>query len=355
MTGYATRLFIGACVALTGAATAFADDQDAIVGLKPEIRADAGIDVMTTAWEQVPGCAKRIAIVEPDQPFVTGCGYSDETQVFRLNNKGTFEPIGGKAISAVPRVLGTADYYAVTGDRRLTWNGSQGAAIPGDPCTRDASIGRSRADQTSYWVWVIGCTSLRDGVNLSISRWFSGARKPILSPGAGDVIDNSFQSYPGGAVRIAAGATDAVAWVINAPATGGGIFRQSYCKSNDADESIDPNNAFCKNIAPGWEQIPGCATSIGNGGDNRVWVVGCDVNADGEGAIYQYAGRADSLIAAGRWTKRMGYAKEIAVDWQGRPWVVKHNGTIWRWRLDIPAKGQRIESDPAPPQAADPK
>lgn len=168
----------------------------------------------------------------------------------------------------------------------------------------------------------------------------------------GHQLDLGFHPFTGAAVRITAGLTDAVAWVVNSQ---GRIFRQNYCKGTDPDESVI-ESPFCKDIAPGWEEIPGCARTIANGGRNQVWIIGCDEDRSGNASIYQYAGPASGPIAGPRWTKRAGRAKEIAVDPFGRPWAVMANGTVWRWALDVPAKGQALESDPREgPPPADPR
>jgi hypothetical protein len=292
-------------------------------------------NVMKSAYEPIGGCAKRIAIAEPDHPFVTGCGAEDDTAVLYLNDARAFEPTGVSAATVAAYAGGKTSILALTGAHR-----SIGFEAP---CARDISTGIGSDGQR--WDWIIGCSTSPGARDFPIARHFLGATKDGGGMGVGQVVDTDFHPFPGGGVRLAVGLTDGVTWVINSQ---GDIYRQIYCKANDADETLIPSSGFCKNLAETFDtQIPGCARSIANGGRNRVWIIGCDADARGNGSVYQYSGPETGPLQTGvRWAKRAGRGKEIAVDPDGRPWVVMANGTVWRWNAPVPGKGVGVESDP---------
>lgn len=311
---------------------------------------------MNKAWERKDGCAKRIAIVLPDHPFVTGCGDAAMTQVYFMD-KNQWSPIGGDARAVGARI---GDLPGANGKSHFEVRGREGlfgydpAGNPAvqytshpDDCFVEAASGVARGMAgLETWTWALGCES--GGLDKPIKRRTSTARKDggFME---GYSQDNSFQAYPGAAVRLAVGLNDSVAWVAN---SNGEIYRQIYCKGSDPDERL---MLTCTGIGNGWEQIPGCAKAIANGGDNRVWVIGCDADSLGNGTVYQYVGPDSGQFSTGRWTKRAGRGVDIAVDNQGRPWVVTADGGIWRWAGAVPAKGQRIDSDPPQARAADPR
>ena len=298
-------------------------------------------NVMASAYEQVQGCAKRIAIAEPEHPLITDCGTSDDTAVLYLNDARIFEPTGAIAATVAAYAGGKTSLLALTGAHQ-----SIGFEVP---CARDVATGTGSDGQR--WDWVIGCSASPDARDFPISRHYLGAMKDGGGLGVGKVMDTDFHPFVGAGVRLAVGLTDGVAWVINSQ---GDIYRQIYCKANDADETLMPPNPFCKNLAQTWApQIPGCAKSIANGGRNRVWIIGCDTDARGNGSVFQYSGPENGPIQINRWAKRAGRGKEIAVDPDGRPWVVMKDGTVWRWFPAIPDKGVNAESDPQTPNKHD--
>jgi hypothetical protein len=103
------------------------------------------------------------------------------------------------------------------------------------------------------------------------------------------------------AQRIAAGLSDAIAWVIGED---GRIYRQV-------------------NSGDGWIEKPGCGTAIANAGNDNVWVVGCDApDVAGNRGVYQWDGST--------WVKRPGSGVEIALQPDGKPWLLQADGSIWR-------------------------
>jgi len=101
--------------------------------------------------------------------------------------------------------------------------------------------------------------------------------------------------------RIAAGVSDAIAWAVGED---GKIYRQV-------------------NQGVAWIEQPGCATAIANGGKEQVWVIGCDEpDAEGNRGIYRWNGNTFLRVP--------GLAREIAVQSDGKPWVLAGDGGVWR-------------------------
>jgi len=71
-----------------------------------------------------------------------------------------------------------------------------------------------------------------------------------------------------------------------------------------------------------WRQLPGLATDIGVGARGQAWVVGVE-RVDGGHPIYCWNGRD--------WSRVEGGAVRVAVDPQGRPWVVNSAGEVLRF------------------------
>lgn len=72
----------------------------------------------------------------------------------------------------------------------------------------------------------------------------------------------------------------------------------------------------------GWVQQPGSASDIAIGADGSRWVIGTDPQAGGFG-IYRWIGSS--------WSKVAGGAVRIAVDPQGKAWVVNNANQIYRY------------------------
>ncbi|HEX3099147.1 MAG TPA: tectonin domain-containing protein [Usitatibacter sp.] len=79
--------------------------------------------------------------------------------------------------------------------------------------------------------------------------------------------------------------------------------------------------AFAQSI--GWHQIGGGATDIAAGADGSVWVIGNDAQAGGNYGIYRYTGST--------WARMPGAAVRIAVDPQGKAWVINAQHQIFHW------------------------
>ena len=87
-----------------------------------------------------------------------------------------------------------------------------------------------------------------------------------------------------------------------------------------------------------WHKMPGAAHDIGASSANNLWVIGTTPTAGGY-QIFRWDG--------GQWERVDGGAVRIAVDPQGRPWVVNNNGDIFRLTGDnqwqqMPGKGSDI-------------
>lgn len=71
-----------------------------------------------------------------------------------------------------------------------------------------------------------------------------------------------------------------------------------------------------------WRQLPGLGTDIGVGPRGQVWLVGIE-RVDGGSPVYRWNGRD--------WSRVEGGAVRVAVDPQGRPWVVNAAGEVLRF------------------------
>ena len=153
------------------------------------------------------------------------------------------------------------------------------------------------------WIWAIGAAS---GNHLGGTvRRSDGLPEANCDTENGGICSDHKWSVFGNlyAKRIAAGLSDAVAWIIGED---GKIYRQL-------------------NTGDGWIDKPGCATAIANAGNDNVWIIGCDAtDASGNRNVYQWDGND--------WVKRPGSGVEIALQADGKPWLVQADGGIWRHR-----------------------
>jgi hypothetical protein len=228
-------------------------------------------------WQNVPGCAQDISANAPFfSPYVIGCASGGEggNQIFNLQSNWDLLPGSGVKVAVEPRWGG---YWHVESSGAIRINNQ---LQPG--CAKDIASG-------SAGVWITGCAPTNGGfeiyrANLAYSATeLSGVQ--------------SWQAMPGGATQLAVGNK---AWAIN---SAGNIFRFQ-----------DSVNA--------WEQVEGCARSIGAAGDH-VWVIGCAANGAGGNEIFE--------LRRDQWVKREGAAVKVSVDSLGNPWVVAADGAIFTW------------------------
>jgi hypothetical protein len=104
-----------------------------------------------------------------------------------------------------------------------------------------------------------------------------------------------------------------------------------------------PSNWHDDSIPPGWvNQVPwvqlpggGCGKDIGVGpdpdGSDAVWVIGCDGGADG--TIWKFDGSGWTQDQSGGW------AANISVGSDGRPWVANSAGEIYQYSSTDPWTG----------------
>ncbi len=154
-------------------------------------------------------------------------------------------------------------------------------------------IGIQEAASGGGWIWAIN-TASGNHLGGTIRR----------SDGIPALVRAGYEWHAFGDVyakRIAAGLSDGVAWISGED---GKIYRQV-------------------NAGEGWIEKPGCATAIANAGNDNVWVVGCDTpDAAGNRKIYQWDGNT--------WIPQPGSGVEIAVQADGKPWLLQADGSIWR-------------------------
>lgn len=76
---------------------------------------------------------------------------------------------------------------------------------------------------------------------------------------------------------------------------------------------------------PYWQGISGCATSIGSGPGVETWIISC-VAADGNNNyIYRWN------TSTSDWDLKPNSATQITVSADGVPWVLRSDGSIWKW------------------------
>lgn len=182
--------------------------------------------------------------------------------------------------------------------------------------------------------------TLVGGRATDISRGFSdvwAVSDSGFGPGATDFIVQKLAADGSGsvnpdlnmtAVSIATSASG-VPWVVKSNGT-------IFARSNSAAGSGS------------WTQMPGCARDIGIGGNfpPSVWVIGCGFP---DGTVYRWMGSAN-----GWWPCfQGGAAVRIAVDFEGKPWVVNSQGRVFRRTSGDPNSGTWIELPAPSPGAAD--
>jgi predicted Zn-dependent protease len=148
-------------------------------------------------------------------------------------------------------------------------------------------------------------------------------------------MDGGWFQHPGGAVRIAVNTSsnNNRPWVVNA---GGQVFRWNSGINN-------------------WDNIPACATDIGIGTDDSVWVTGCDtLGTASDYRIYKYNG--DAACGSGNcWTPTDGAGTQISVGARSPtdstivPWVINSSSQIWRRNTSDPTVSNAWEQLPGTP------
>ncbi|MEO8017941.1 MAG: hypothetical protein ABI769_09015 [Pseudomonadota bacterium] len=245
----------------------------------------ANVLSMMTGWERLPGCAKRISIAALTQIYVTGCGDASDTPIFHWN-KDHWDPIGrsGVSVAGASNVAQGPDAAAgvFSGPFPITTVEIAGGGFQ-ERSSGGGWLWGIAAPQGDHWGGIVFRTHCFSRSDQSECQW-----QPF-----GDIYMK----------RIGAGVTDAVAWAVGED---GKIYRQV-------------------NQGVAWTEKPGCATTIANGGKEQVWVIGCDEpDAEGNRGIYRWK--------AGTFVRVPGLAKEIAVQSDGKPWVLTGDGGVWRLR-----------------------
>lgn len=93
-----------------------------------------------------------------------------------------------------------------------------------------------------------------------------------------------------------------------------------------------------------WVQEPNaCATSIDVAPDNTIWVVGCDIDANGNGSVWtmrREVSCVDGFCSENpEWDGSSGRGKRVTVDNGGEPNVITAAGERWGGTVRIPRTG----------------
>jgi murein DD-endopeptidase MepM/ murein hydrolase activator NlpD len=210
-------------------------------------------------------------------------------------------------------------------------------------CARDIGVGANAQ------AWVIGCDKAAGGYGIykrANNTWIKvpgGATHIAVRPNGLPVIVNEYDQIftgnanetwnllPGCARDIGVGANDQI-WIVGCNAVPGG-YTPYYWAGSDWQSvaggitkiSVKPNgapvatNAYNEifNWNGGWQGVGGRAKDISAGADGSLWVIGDNPVAGGYG-IYKWAGSTWEPVAGG--------ATKIAVNPQGKPWLVNNIG-----------------------------
>jgi peptidoglycan hydrolase-like protein with peptidoglycan-binding domain len=126
---------------------------------------------------------------------------------------------------------------------------------------------------------------------------------------------NIWTAIPGAAIHIAVNAGSAAnqPWVVNDQ---GFIYRWNWTVRN-------------------WDAVPGCATDIGVGTDDTVWIIGCNAVSGNDKNILKFTYTGTWPCTASCWTQVSGGAVRISVGQYAPvvinvPWVVNSANQIFR-------------------------
>ncbi|MBP7610518.1 MAG: hypothetical protein KA760_13540 [Steroidobacteraceae bacterium] len=263
---------------------------------------------MVAWYDRLPGCAKRISIASLTQIYVIGCSDTLDTKTFHWQNNN-WQPLDADAhaIAAVESLPLKRNKFnnLVSGLLAIPANGNA-RLVNATGFRGGAAYSKiQEAASGGGWIWAINEASgnhLGGTIRRSDGVPEADCESHVGASDTGTCTD--YQWYAFGdlyAQRIAAGLSDAIAWVIGED---GRIYRQV-------------------NSGDGWIEKPGCGTAIANAGNDNVWVVGCDApDAAGNRGVYQWDGST--------WVKRPGSGVEIALQPDGKPWLLQADGSIWR-------------------------
>ncbi|HEY2517535.1 MAG TPA: hypothetical protein VGI39_41965 [Polyangiaceae bacterium] len=249
-----------------------------------------------------PGCGRSIGVGPGGDAWVTGCspnpGNGGGASIYQLQSRPhqqesddhsiwhrSFVQIDGQDGAAATQVAvspeGTAWVLNAQGNI-YAFNGVGFSQYPG--CATSIGVGSNEN------VWVIGCSTVGDG-GKGIYRLVGSQFVQV------DAAD-------GAAGTKIAVSPEGTAWVLNAQ---GNIYKWTGSK---------------------FQQYPGCATSIGAGPNDGVWVIGCSEANGGGNGIYQLQGSSFVPMGAG------AAGTAIAVSPEGTPWVLNSSGTIYEYDSD---------------------
>jgi hypothetical protein len=227
-------------------------------------------------WKRLPGCARDIGVDASGVAWVIACtgGSGPGNFTIRRWTGHDWEPINGGGVRIAVEPGGTPWLLNSEGKVYKRSGNGWGSPLPG--CARDIGIDQSGT------AWVVGCTGGSGPGNLTIRRWNGNGWTPVSGGGLRIAVE------PGG-----------TPWLVNSQ---GKIYRRS------GDLWGDP--------------LPGCANDIGVDAKGHAWVVGCSTVGIGY-SIHRWNEGQRS------WSLADGSAIAIAVEANGRPWVVNASQEIY--------------------------
>jgi hypothetical protein len=169
------------------------------------------------------------------------------------------------------------------------WNSNDWTYLTGQA----REIATNLYDQSqSYATFIIGCNQI--GSNYGVYK-FNGTDWDMFT-------GNGMGTYQASGIKIAVD-NNLYPWVIQ------------------ADYSIHRWNGST------WNTLTGQAREISADGNGNVFIIGCNVKGSDYG-IYKFNGTNWSMFPS---VRNRAYGVRISVDYQGYPWIVKADKSIWHW------------------------
>lgn len=245
--------------------------------------------IHTVPRELYPGCANDIAVGRNGDIWVAGCNLNEfpsggnirKWSAIAGSDIGSWGPVVGHGLHVAEGSVGAFWTAQKNGAIQHYLQGTNWQHVAG--CAEDIAVGWDNS------VWVVGC---------NINDYPSGGNIRELQNKHGVL---SWSGVVGHGLRIAAGPHGEL-WV------------------------AQKNGAIQKYLGhKHWHQAPGCAKDIAIGGDDSVWIIGCDRLGASGFSIMKYV---SDVHGHEGWHRVAGASTDIAVGPDGSVWTVNFKGEI---------------------------
>ncbi len=261
-----------------------------------------GVSLKGTAWEQVSGCAKDIAVYDHNNVWVLDCGLSGGSGFVQKWNGSNWTADTGMRIGVNIAVDANGRPWVQTGNgtlmRKSSSSPTSGTWSEVGGCWHDIGISRF-----SNEAWATACHPSGDAI---ISKYNSalGFFEPDAAGGMGRRISVDSMGFP---------------WVVQ---TNGSIYRKTTHDVASGSWTLLPGGAFDIGVA-GNDAANSLAAWV-IGGSQTIWQFNFQV-ATGDGS----EGGAGAPSRPASWIQKDGAAVRISVG-PGGPWVINSAGLIFR-------------------------